>query len=167
LGQRSRKRRRAAQARPAAGGGQPRARARAEERNARAREALAPLGAGERPQAVTVAAIVAALLAIANLVMFLAGYRVRGASNQTGGLVVFEVLLVVAAIGMWRARYWAVMGFETLLGITILYASLSLVVASNWWGVLLCLAIVVPAGFLFWKLIRAMARLQMPQRRPT
>jgi hypothetical protein len=71
---------------------------------------------------------------------------------------------------MWRTRYWAVLGFEALLGITIVIAALSLAVASNVQAVLLCVAIIVPAGVLFYRLVRAMARIQMPtspsQRRP-
>ena len=36
--------------------------------------------------------------------------------------------------------------------------------ARNVWGVLLLLAIIVPAGTLFWFMIKAMARIQMPSR---
>ena len=32
---------------------------------------------------------------------------------------------------MWRVRYWAVLGFEALLGIQCVVATLSLFVASN------------------------------------
>jgi hypothetical protein len=169
LGQRSRKRQRATGERAPAATAKPqrppRPRVSGEKRDARVRAALEPLAPGQRPTAVTVAAIVAALLAVANLVMYLAGYKVKGASGKLGGLLIFEVLLITAAVGMWRARYWAVLGFETLLGITLLYVSLALTVASNWWAVLLCFAIIVPAGYLFWKLIRAMARIQMPTRK--
>jgi hypothetical protein len=109
---------------------------------------------------------VALALAIANLALFAAGYRVKGAGTNASGLIVFEVLLFGAAAGLWKARYWAVLGFETLLGLIVVYASLSLVVASNLAAFALCLGIVLPAGFLFYKLIRSMARIQMPARRP-
>jgi hypothetical protein len=39
-------------------------------------------------------------------------------------------------------------------------------VASDIAAVALCLAILAFGGWLFWKLIRALARLQMPERRP-
>jgi hypothetical protein len=65
---------------------------------------------------------------------------------------------------MWTVRYWAVLGFEALLGFQIAVAALSLLVASNWWAALLCVAVIGLAGWLFWKLIRAMARIQMPDR---
>jgi len=73
--------------------------------------------------------------------------------------------MVAAAVGMWRARYWAVLGFEALLGVSILIAALSLTVASNWqaWPVPGHNRDLRP---LFYKLVRAMARIQMPQRRP-
>ena len=39
--------------------------------------------------------------------------------------------MAAAAIGMWQCRYWAVLGFEALLGIAIVFSALSLLVASN------------------------------------
>jgi len=71
----------------------------------------------------------------------------------------------VAAIGMWKCRYWAVLGFEALLGIAIVFSAISLLVASNVAAVLLCVAIIAVASPLFWLLIRAMARIQLPARR--
>ena len=170
MGQRSRKRRRAGGAQPAAAGGrQPRARERpsSEERNASARDALEPLAEGERPRAVTVAAILAALLAVANLALLVAGTEVQGKRSAPGGAIVFAVLMLVAAAGLWRARYWAVLGFQALLGIAIIVFALLLTVASNIEAVVLCVAVIGPGSFLFYKLIRAMARIQMPTRRPT
>jgi hypothetical protein len=57
-----------------------------------------------------------------------------------------------------------VLGFQALLGITLVVVALGLVVASNAQAVILCVAILLPGGWLFWKLVRAMARLQMPER---
>ena len=75
-------------------------------------------------------------------------------------------ILLLAAWGMWKAKYWAVLGFEALLAFQVLVAALSLLVASNLWAAFLCLAVIGLGGWLFWKLIRAMARIQMPERRP-
>lgn len=180
MGQRSRKRRRAREA-PATTQAKPAAIAapapkrtpaparasrseRTEARNAAARAALEPLAAGERPGAVTVAAVVALLLAAANIALAAAGVEVRNQHSATIGVVVFSVLMLAAAGGMWMRRYWAVLGFQALLGVSIAIAALSLTVASNAAAVGLCLAIILPGGFLFWKLVRAMARIQMPQR---
>ena len=65
---------------------------------------------------------------------------------------------------MWHARYWAVLGMQTLLGITVLLASLGLISAVNLWAALLLALIIVAAGTLFWFLVKAMARIQMPER---
>jgi hypothetical protein len=65
---------------------------------------------------------------------------------------------------MWRARYWAVLGFQFMLGFLLVILALLLVRASNALAVVVVLAIGVPAGVLFWKLVRALARIQMPER---
>jgi hypothetical protein len=75
-------------------------------------------------------------------------------------------ILAVAAWGLWRARYWAVLGFQAILALNIIVMALLLVRASSLAGVAIALAVVVSAGWLFWKLVRAMARIQMPARRP-
>jgi hypothetical protein len=138
--------------------------ARGRERDERIRAELEPLHAGERPAAVTVAAAVAAALGVANVVLYAAGTEVQGKGPNAGGVIAFAAIMFAAAYGMYRARYWAVLGFQALLAVTVVIAALSLLVASNVAAVLLCLAIVGLGGLLFWKLIRAMARIQMPSR---
>jgi hypothetical protein len=164
LGQRSRRRERAAEqpARP----GRPARPSRSEQRNAQARARLEPLAPGERPGAVTVAAALAIVLAMGNIVFLIAGVKVGGKQPAVTGVLAFSALMVAAAAGLWKARYWAVLGFEALLGVSILVAALSLTVASNWQAVVLCLGTIAICGPLFYKLVRAMARIQMPQRRP-
>jgi hypothetical protein len=139
--------------------------ARGRARDEEARRKLEPLAPGERPLAVTLAAILAAVLGLANIVLLVAGYEVDD-STSTVGVLIFAGLMFAAAIGMWQCRYWAVLGFEALLGIAIIFSALSLMVASNVTAVLLCVAVIAIAGPLFWFLIRAMARIQLPSRRP-
>jgi hypothetical protein len=139
-------------------------RLRGEERDAAIRASLEPLAPGERPRAITVAAIVAAVLAVANLVLWAAGWKVGGESLQTFGGIAFPTVMLIAAVGIWLRVYWAVLGFQALLAITILYSGLALLVAENVVAALLCVAILVPASLLFWFLIRPMARLRLPER---
>jgi amino acid permease len=73
-------------------------------------------------------------------------------------------VMLLAAWGMWRRRYWAVLGFATLLALIAVVFTLLLLVASNVLAVVVCLAFALSAGWLFWKLIRVMARLQAPAR---
>jgi hypothetical protein len=138
--------------------------ARSSERTDAVRAQLQPLGPGERPLALTVAAVLAGLIALANLVLFLAGWDVQGNEPSTAGTLIFCAVMALAAVGMWARRYWAVLGFEMLLGVAIVGAALSLLRASNLAGVALSVGLIAVCTPLFWFLIRAMARLQMPSR---
>ena len=166
MGRRSRKRR-AAPVTPAAAS-EPaikRGYARSEERNQRVREELEPLAPGERPGAVTVAAVVAFVLAILNGVATALGETIS--DGATTSSVIFSIVLLVAAIGMWRARYWAVLGFQALLGLQIITFTFAAMFGAS--SIVAGLALATGAvlgGWLFWKLVRALARLQMPERRP-
>ncbi len=137
---------------------------RSEQKDADARAALVPLAPGERPTAVTIGAAVAGALGVVNIAMYLAGFEVDGERPQVIGVLAFSALMLTAAWGMWRVRYWAVLGMQTLLGLLIVIFSIVLVTARDIWGVLLVLVIVIPAGTLFWFMVKAMARIQMPSR---
>jgi hypothetical protein len=143
--------------------------ARGRARDEAARAALKPLAPGERPTAVTVGAIAAGALALANVVALVGGWDAGPGSGDgdgqaiAGSLLVTAVLCVVA-YGMWKARYWAVLGMQTLLAITIIFASLGLITATSAWAAVLLVAIVCAAGALFWFMVKAMARIQMPER---
>jgi hypothetical protein len=142
------------------------ARSRAKDEAARA--ALEPLRPGERPTAVTVGAVVATLLAIANVVALAFGYNASedtlSPGSEATGSILAGLILAVVAYGMWRGRYWGVLGMQTLLALTIVFASLALLTANDWWAVLLLVIIIGAAGTLFWFLVKAMARIQMPER---
>jgi lipopolysaccharide export LptBFGC system permease protein LptF len=53
---------------------------------------------------------------------------------------------------------------QTLLALTLIASSLALVTASSVGGVVLLVAILAAAGTLFWFMVKAMARIQMPER---
>jgi cation transport ATPase len=142
------------------------ARSRAKDDEARA--ALKPLRSGERPTAVTVGAIVAALLAVSNLVALAFGYNASEETVSPGseftGSALTTIIVGIVAYGMWRARYWGVLGMQTLLALTLVISSLALMFANSLWAALLLVLIIAGAGTLFWFLIKAMARIQMPDR---
>lgn len=137
---------------------------RSELKNEAVRAQLKPLAPGERPTAVTVAAVLAAVLVLANIVMAIGGYEIRGEKPGPAGVVVFTLLLGAMAWGLWGARYWAVLGMQALLGITMMLFGLALPFANNLRAVLVGLAVLIPAALLFWFLVKAMARIQMPER---
>jgi hypothetical protein len=138
---------------------------RSERRNAAARARLEPLADGERPRAVTAGAIVAAVFGAVNAGLWLAGVDIRG-QRPTVLALVFSLLLLVTSWGMWRARYWAVLGFQVLLALTLISVALPVVIgASPLQAAIFVVAVLVPGGVLFWFLVKAMARIQMPRRR--
>ena len=73
----------------------------------------------------------------------------------------------VMAYGLWRARYWAVLGFQAILVLLISAATLGLVSAgSARRSSIGNLALIAIAGTLFYFMVKAMARIQMPERAP-
>jgi hypothetical protein len=137
---------------------------RARQKDDEARAALKPLEQGERPAAVTVGAVVAFLFAIANLGSWVAGLEVQGRRPAISGIVVYSGLMMLVAYGMWRTKYWAVLGMEALLAIIIIIFSLLALNAGNVLSLVIAVVAVGSAGTLFWFLIKAMARIQMPAR---
>ena len=141
--------------------------AKAEQRNQEAREALEPLAEGERPLVVTIGAVVSGLLALSIVVGYLAGVEADGKRPEIPQVAGPTLILGVMAYGMWRARYWAVLGFQLVLvflifaGVSGLAVSASTV--SEFIGTGLLLAI---AGTFFFFMVKAMARIQMPEREP-
>jgi hypothetical protein len=130
-----------------------------------AREALVPLAEGERPVAVTIGAVIAFGLGISTVVLFAAGVDTGSGDARSPGTLLYAGLMLFMGVGMWRARYWAVLGFQALLALLIVIWSLLLLKASSWLAVLVALVVISSAGTLFWFLVKALARIQMPERR--
>ena len=84
-----------------------------------------------------VSVVVALLLALGNLALWAAGFEIQGEKPGFGQIVPFAALMLVAAWGMWTQRYWAVLGFQSLLAITIVVFALFLMAASNVWAALI------------------------------
>lgn len=137
--------------------------ARSREKDEAVRRSLEPLPKGERPGAVAVAAIVALVSALANVVTAVFGESLGG--NAVSSTILSTAVLLVCAWGMWfGARYWAVMGFMVILAFQVMLFSIALIRVERWWVAALIVVLIGLLGWLFWKLIRALARIQMPQR---
>ena len=121
---------------------------------------LQPLGPDERPTPLLVAVAVALALALGILVSVATVHDLsRHGGSLPGGVFLVAVLLGLAW-GMYGRRYWAVLGFEALLAFQIIVTSLALVVAETWLAAGLCVLSIGLAGWLFWKLVRVMGRIQ-------
>jgi hypothetical protein len=143
---------------------------RSELKDREAREALEPLREGERPGAVTVGAAVSTLMALvfwaSAVVSLVTDVEVGGSQPSIAPLVLFAAVLTLMAYGMWRARYWAVLGFQALLVLIMLSAALGLVQVRTVLEAIGTTLILAGAGTLFYFMVKALARIQMPQRMP-
>ena len=136
-----------------------------EERNAEARAKLEPLEEGERPTAVTVGAVASAVLAIVFTVsaaLAIAGVDAGGRDIKPLPIITFGIVLWAMTIGMWRARYWAVLGFQTVLLLVMLASAFGLVVVTSVFQAVGTTLLLLGSAALFYFMIRAMARIQMP-----
>jgi hypothetical protein len=148
--------------------------AKTEAKNEAARAELEPLAQGERPTVVTIGAVVSGLIAISAIVGWALGVQVTrfgsdGIEQGKGDAPILSVIVAAGlmgtmAYGMWRARYWAVLGFQALLVIVLIIASLGLIQATTWLEAVGTTLLIAAAGALFFFMIKAMARIQMPHR---
>ena len=136
---------------------------RSEARNAEVRATLRPIEPGERPRVIVASSALAAALALANLIAWVAGDKIGGKHPAAAGIIVFSAVMGAAAIGMWRLWYGAVLGFMALLAIIAVIFTLLLIEASNVLGLVVALAIIGASGYLFFKLVRVLSRIQMPR----
>lgn len=144
--------------------------AKAEEKNRQVREALEPLGPGERPGAVTLGAALAGLIAavfwVSLGIRLFTNIEVEGRQPDPVQLIIFAAVMTAMAVGMWKVRYWAVLGFQMLLVLFLVAATLGLLTAQTLLQAIATVALLAVAGFVFFRMIKAMARIQMPERRP-
>ncbi len=141
--------------------------ARGRARDEEIRAGLEPLAPGERPRVVTIAAIVAIVFAIANVATAVGGNDISTASGDPSlATAVTTAVLLLAGFGMLARQYWAVLGFQAILGIQIVFFSLYLIGVQKLWHAIIPVLAIGLLGWLFWKLVRPMAQLQMPTRGP-
>jgi hypothetical protein len=129
------------------------------------RAELEPLGEDERPPALLVAIAVCVLLAIGVIVGVATVHDLSRRGGSLPGGAFLAIVFLFLAGGMYRRHYWAVLGFEALLAFQIIVTSLALVVASTIVAAVICVVSVGLGGWLFWKLVRVMGRIQAGERR--
>jgi len=144
---------------------------RSELRNERARSALEPLARGERPLVVTLGAVLSALIAASIVIAWLAGVEVRvgntDVSERPSAFQVFPpaILFAVMSYGMFRARYWAVLGFQAIMAIIMIGSFLTLIAATSAFQAISTFLVLAVAAAFFWFTVKALARIQMPEPR--
>lgn len=133
-------------------------------KNQLAREQLEPLTEGERPLIVTLGALLSAAIAAVTVGAWVAGAEVSGERPNPVQVFAPAILFGVMSWGMWNARYWAVLGFQAVMAILMVGAFLTLISATSVAGALTPLAVLIVAGTFFWFTVKALARIQMPDR---
>ena len=91
---------------------------------------------------VTAGALLSIAIALITVGAWVAGAEVDG-ERASAAFQVFApaILFGVMGYGMWRARYWAVLGFQAVMGILMVGAFLSLIAAASIAGALTALFI--------------------------
>jgi hypothetical protein len=144
--------------------------ARGEERNREAREALVPLYEGERPAVVTIGAVFSAVIAlifwVSTVIALFSDATVQGKEPHPLQIAIIAVVLTAMAWGMWKSRYWAVLGFQMVLVIFMLAGIAGLVTATTVAQVIGTVVLVGICVAFFVFMVKAMARIQMPHRLP-
>jgi len=141
---------------------------RSELKNQAAREQLAPLEEGERPLVVTIGAVLSLLIALSIVVAWIAGVEVQVGNTdiqeRPSAFQVFPpaILFAVMGLGMLRARYWAVLGFQAIMAIIMIGAFITLIAATSIFQAVSTFFVLAIAGTLFWFTVKALARIQMP-----
>jgi hypothetical protein len=163
----SREQRRAERRKRKARGAQRRAEIaeRYEQRNREAREKLEPLAENERPGVVTVSAVVATVIAVVTPLVYVILLAVGADRPSLVGVLWTTFLMGMAAYGLWRSRYWAVLGFDVALAFLMIAGTLNLIASDTVLRALVSIAVVAGSSTLFWFMVKAMARIQMPERR--
>jgi len=133
-------------------------------RDEKARAALSPLAPDERPPALLVAIALCVVLAVGVMVSALTVHDLSRHGGSLPGAALLAVVLLALAVGMARRRYWAVLCFEALLAFQILVTALAMTVASTLAAAGECLVAIGLGGWLFWKLVRVMGRIQAGER---
>jgi hypothetical protein len=107
------------------------------------------------------------VLAVAVLVGGLTVHNLSHHGGSLPGAIFIAAILILLALGMYRRRYMAVLGFEALLTFQIIATSLALLLASSIVTAVISLLAILLGGWLFWKLIRIMGRIQAGERQGT
>jgi hypothetical protein len=128
-------------------------------------EPLTPLGEDEHPAALLIAVALSVLLAAGVLVGAATVHDLNKHGGSLPGAAFLAIVLGSLALGMYHRRYWAVLSFEALLAFQVIVTSLALVVASTLKAAAICLVAIGLGGWLFWKLVRVMGRIQAGEHR--
>ncbi|WP_022927164.1 hypothetical protein [Patulibacter americanus] len=133
--------------------------AKAEQKNIAAREALQPISTANRPGIVLVACAWL-LVACASIVYSLITADGKGVAAQRGSNALVLVIIVMAIVGTWQLKAWAILGTQTILALACVFTILAAALMPDLLVALLLVASALVSGAIFYRMINVLARVQ-------
>jgi hypothetical protein len=133
--------------------------AKAEQKNIAAREALQPISTANRPGIVLVACAWL-LVACASIVYSLITADGKGVAAQRGSNALVLVIIVMAIVGTWQLKAWAILGTQTILALACVFTILAAALMPNLLVALLLIVSALVSGAIFYRMINVLARVQ-------
>jgi hypothetical protein len=133
--------------------------AKAEQKNIAAREALEPISTANRPKIVLVACAWL-LVACASIVYSLITADGKGVAAQRGSNALVLVIIVMAIVGTWQLKAWAILGTQTILALACVFTILAAALMPDLLVALLLVASALVSGAIFYRMINVLARVQ-------
>jgi hypothetical protein len=133
--------------------------AKAEQKNISAREALEPISTADRPGIVLVACAWL-LVACASIVYSLITADGKGVAAQRGSNALVLVIIVMAIVGTWQLKAWAILGTQTILALACVFTILAAALMPDLLVALLLVASALVSGAIFYRMINVLARVQ-------
>lgn len=133
--------------------------AKAEQKNIAAREALEPISTAERPGIVVVACAWLLIACISIVVSFFTADG-DGVAAQRGSNALVLVIIVMAIVGTWQLKAWAILGTQTILALACVFTILAAALMPNLLVALLLVVSALVSGAIFYRMIKVLARVQ-------
>lgn len=133
--------------------------AKAELKNIAAREALQPISTAERPGIVVVACGWLLIACISIVVSFFTADG-DGVAAQRGSNALVLVIIVMAIVGTWQLKAWAILGTQTILALACVFTILAAALMPNLLVALLLVVSALISGAIFYRMIKVLARVQ-------
>lgn len=133
--------------------------AKAEQKNVAAREALEPISTAERPGIVVVACAWLLIACISIVVSFFTADG-DGVAAQRGSNALVLVIIVMAIVGTWQLKAWAILGTQTILALACVFTILAAALMPNLLVALLLVVSALVSGAIFYRMINVLARVQ-------
>lgn len=99
-------------------------------------------------------------MACASIVYSLITADGKGVAAQRGSNALVLVIIVMAIVGTWQLKAWAILGTQTILALACVFTILAAALMPNLLVALLLVASALVSGAIFYRMINVLARVQ-------